>query len=137
MLHVGIRGEHGGGVDAEAGGDGDLEVGAGGAPPDLGSGASERLRVRLGRASDHGAGVKQKAGEHGMSVEDGLRGQKLQQGQAPDSPLLYDLRLLAVEILGGEKIRELAVEVELLVDQGQLLVKLLELGKPEKLHNIK
>ena len=111
MLHVGLRGEHGGGVDAEAGGDGDLEVRAGGAPPDLGSWTSERPRVSLGRTSDHGTGVKQEAGEHGVGVEDGLRGQKLQQGQAPDSPLLYDLRLLAVEILGGEEIRELAVEV--------------------------
>ena len=111
MLHVGLRGEHGGGVDAEAGSDGDLEVGAGGAPPDLGSWAPERLSVRLGSASDHGASVEQEAGEHGVGVEDGLRGQKLQQGQAPDSPLLYDLRLLAVEILGGEEIRELAVEV--------------------------
>ena len=60
-----------------------------------------------------------------------MRGEKLQQGQAPDASLLYDLRLLAVEILDGEKLRELAVEVKLLVDQRQLLVKLLKLGKPE------
>ena len=66
-----------------------------------------------------------------MGVEDGLRGEKLQQGQAPDASLLYDLRLLAVEILDGEKLRELAVEVKLLVDQRKLLVKLLKLGKPE------
>lgn len=66
-----------------------------------------------------------------MGVEDGLRGEELQQGQAPDASLLYDLRLLAIEILGGQKLWELAVEVELLVDQRQLLVKLLELRKPE------
>ena len=57
-----------------------------------------------------------------MGVEDGLGGQELQQGEAPDAPLLYNFRILAVEILCGEKLRELAVEVELLVDQGQLLV---------------
>ena len=115
MLHVGFRAEDGGGVDAEAGGD--LKVRAVGAPPDL-PGASQRLRVRLCGASDHRAGVKQEAGKHGVGVEDGLGGQELQQGQAPDAPLLYHLRILAVEILGGEKLRELAVEVELLVDQG-------------------
>ena len=96
-----------------------------------GSRASEGLRVCLGCASDHWARVKQEAGEHGVGVEDGLRGEELQQGQAPDASLLYDLRLLAIEILGGQKLRELAVEVELLVDQRQLLVKLLELREPE------
>ena len=95
-----------------------------------GSRASEGLRVCLGCASDHWARVKQEAGEHGVGVEDGLRCEELQQGQAPDASLLYDLRLLAIEILGGKKLRELAVEVELLVDQRQLLVKLLELREP-------
>ena len=132
MLHVGLWAEDGGGVDAEAGVDDDLEVRAVGAPPHL-PGASQRLRVRLCGASDHRAGVEQEAGEHGVGVEDGLGGQELQQVQAPHAPLLYHLRILAVEILGGQKLRELAVEVELLVDQGQLLKKLLELGKPEQI----
>ena len=69
-------------------------------------------------------------GEGGVCVEHGLAGHPLQQRQAPLPPLLDHPRLLAVEILGGEVLGEHAVQVQLLVHQGQLLVQLLELGEP-------
>ena len=81
---------------------------------------------------DHGlaSGPEHSPGEGGVCVEHGLAGHPLQQRQAPLPPLLDHPRLLAVEILGREVLGEHAVQVQLLVHQGQLLVQLLELGEP-------
>ena len=75
-------------------------------------------------------GPEHSPGEGWVCVEHGLAGHPLQQRQAPLPPLLDHPRLLAVEILGREVLGEHAVQVQLLVHQGQLLVQLLELGEP-------
>ena len=67
-----------------------------------------------------------------MSVEDGLGSDELQEVETPDSPALYNIRLLPIEVACLQSLGKLTVQIELLVYQRQRLVQSLKLRKPDE-----